>query len=121
VIERPDLDLSREEGPQTDSNIGAGDRDGQRGTGGGNHRLLLVNSEQHSEVLLLTLLLPLLSDFQQPLVIAFIVRLPTAIHVLHVGFTCKADFRFTTASLSNRFPSIGARGCPIPRFFGTSY
>jgi hypothetical protein len=66
VIERPDLDLSREEGPQTDSNIGAGDRDGQRGTGGGNHRLLLVNSEQHSEVLLLTLLLPLLSEFQQP-------------------------------------------------------
>ena len=50
VIERPELDLSREEGPQTDDNIGAGDRDGQKGTGGGNHRLLLVNSDKHTEV-----------------------------------------------------------------------
>lgn len=50
VIERRGLDLSREEGPQTDSNAGAGDRDGQKNTGGGNHRLLLINADTHTEV-----------------------------------------------------------------------
>ena len=49
VIERPDLDLTTEEGPKTDSNVGAGDRDSDKNTGGGNHRLLLIHSEQHSE------------------------------------------------------------------------
>jgi ATP-dependent Clp protease adapter protein ClpS len=49
VLERPGLDLGRDPGPQTADNVGAGDYDRRSGTGGGNHRLLLVHSDKHTE------------------------------------------------------------------------
>lgn len=49
LLDRPDLDVSRESTPQTADGIGAGDMDKRKNMGGGNHRLLLVHAESHTE------------------------------------------------------------------------
>ncbi|CAK0780353.1 hypothetical protein CVIRNUC_005023 [Coccomyxa viridis] len=57
VLERPGLDLSNMPTPSTDDQLGGGQREGEKITGGGSYRVLLLKSEKHTERLVVKAIL----------------------------------------------------------------
>lgn len=67
LLERSGLDLTKDHSTQTESGLGSGDMARQRFFGGGNYRLLLLDSEQHTEkhvVSTITFVVPGITDEQ---------------------------------------------------------
>ena len=49
VLEKPGIDFTRQEPDKLDPGYGSGERQRKKGTGGGRHRLILLDSAEHTE------------------------------------------------------------------------